>query len=55
MECAYDEDVLTLEARDILVGSLDALGDLALVLVAAGVNLCDQFEVSVGTYIVARS
>jgi hypothetical protein len=32
----YDENVLTLEAGDVLVGALDALGDLALVLVDGG-------------------
>lgn len=45
MEYAYDEDVLTLEARDVLVGSLDALSNLALVLVAAWISLCDRVDV----------
>lgn len=45
MEYAYDEDVLTLEARDVLVSSLDALSNLALVLVAAGISLCDRVDV----------
>jgi hypothetical protein len=35
-ELGCDEDVLTLEAGDVLVGALDALGDLALVLVDGG-------------------
>lgn len=30
----HDEDVLTLEAGDVLEGALDTLGNLALVLVA---------------------
>jgi hypothetical protein len=33
-ELASDEDVLTLEARNVLVGTLDALGNFLLVLVA---------------------
>jgi hypothetical protein len=35
-ELGCDEDVLALEAGDVLVGTLDALGDLALVLVDGG-------------------
>ena len=52
---AYDEDVLTLEAGNVLVGTLDTVGDFALVLVA----WVGQYGVRQGssnaTYIVARS
>lgn len=40
----YDEDVLTLEARNILVGALDTLSNLTLVLVDGG-----QIQVTVSS------